>query len=91
MPQEPMPNGYRGGAPASPRPATAPAAAQPAPQAAPRSIFRAEAVQRYRERQDRVVLPDLIAPRVFAILWILAVILLALGSIIVFWPFLVAL
>lgn len=74
MIREPRPNGYRSGdsVSASPRPE--------------RSIFRAEALQRYRESQEKVVLPRWVSPRVFAYLWILALLLLLLGSVIAFWP-----
>lgn len=74
MLQEPTPNGYRGGDVAG---SSAPAE---------RSIFRAAALQRYRETQDRVVLPRLVSPRVFAYLWILVLILILAGSVIAFWP-----
>jgi hypothetical protein len=37
----------------------------------PRMIFRPTAVQRYRERQNEVILPHLISPRIIVYLWIL--------------------
>lgn len=72
--QEPTPNGYRGDDAAGSSPSIE------------RSIFRAEALQRYRENQDKVVLPRLVSPRVFAALWIVALLLLLVGSVIAFWP-----
>lgn len=74
MLQQPTPNGYRGDGVAN----------SPAP--TERAIFRAEAIQHYRENQDKVVLPRLVSPRVFRYLWILALLLLLAGSIIAFWP-----
>ena len=53
---------------------------------AERSIFRAEARQHYLQNQEKVVLPRLVSRRVFVTLWILALLLLVIGSIVVFWP-----
>ena len=53
---------------------------------AERSIFRAEARQHYIQRQQRVVMPRLASPRIFVYLWMLALFLTALGSIIAFLP-----
>lgn len=51
-----------------------------------RSIFRAEARKRYIQNQEKVVLPRLVSLQVFAYLWILALLFMATGSIIAFWP-----
>ena len=51
-----------------------------------RSIFRAEARERYIQNQEKVVLPRLVSPQVFVYLWILALLVMAAGSIIAFWP-----
>jgi hypothetical protein len=51
-----------------------------------RSIFRTEAYQHYLENKEKVVLPRLISERFFTLLWITALLLGALGSIIAFWP-----
>ena len=51
-----------------------------------RSIFRTEAHQHYLENKEKVVLPRLISARFFTLLWISALLLGALGSIITFWP-----
>lgn len=61
------------------RPAQAPASPE-------RSIFRAEARQRYIQNQEKVVLPRLVSPRVFIALWILALVLTVAGYLIAFWP-----
>jgi hypothetical protein len=50
------------------------------------SIFRAEARRRYMHNQEKVVLPRLVSPKVFVYLWILALLFMAAGSIIAFWP-----
>ncbi len=44
-----------------------------------RSIFRAEAVQRYIQNHEEAVLPRLICPRTFLYLWILLGLLLVAG------------
>jgi hypothetical protein len=51
-----------------------------------RSIFRAEAHKHYIQNQEKVVLPRLVSPQVFVYLWILALLVMAAGSIIAFWP-----
>ena len=51
-----------------------------------RSIFRTEARQHYIENQEKVILPRLLSEKLFTILWILALLLAALGSAITFWP-----
>ncbi len=43
------------------------------------SIFRAEAIKSYRERQEKAVLPHLMAPPIFLFLWILLGLLLTVG------------
>lgn len=60
-----------------------PAEALPSTQ---RSIFRAEARRHYIQNQERVVLPRLASPRTFVYLWILALLLTVIGSLIAFWP-----
>ncbi len=44
-----------------------------------RSIFRDQAVQKYRQNQEKSVLPRIIAPPVFLFFWILLAILTAAG------------
>jgi hypothetical protein len=44
---------------------------------ASRSIFRPEAIQRYIEGKEKAVLPRLVAPAIFAYLWVLMLLLLA--------------
>jgi hypothetical protein len=51
-----------------------------------RSIFRTEARQHYIENQEKVILPRLLSERLFTILWILALLLAALGSVVALWP-----
>ena len=51
-----------------------------------RSIFRNEARQRYIQNQERVVVPRLASPRTFEYLWIVALLLTLIGSLIAFWP-----
>ena len=51
-----------------------------------RSIFRAEARKHYIQNQEKVVLPRLVSPQIFVYLWILALLVMAAGSIIAFWP-----
>lgn len=46
----------------------------------PRSIFRAEAVQRYARSQGQATFPRLVCPRTFLYLWLLLGILLLGGS-----------
>jgi hypothetical protein len=45
-----------------------------------RSIFRAEAVRRYMQSRERVVLPRFIAPRILFGLWVLLGLLAAAGA-----------
>ena len=51
-----------------------------------RSIFRADALERHSQNQDRAVYPRLLSPRGFRILWIAAVLFLVAGVAITFWP-----
>jgi hypothetical protein len=51
-----------------------------------RSIFRAEALQRYIQNQEKVVLPHLVSPRAFVYLWVLASLIMVAGLILAFWP-----
>ncbi len=51
-----------------------------------RSIFRTEARRHYIQNQERVHLPRLASPRTFVYLWILALLLTLVGSLIAFWP-----
>lgn len=51
-----------------------------------RAIFRAEALKHYQENQEKVVLPPLVSPRVFAYLWFLGGVLVLVGTLIAFWP-----
>lgn len=44
-----------------------------------RSIFRDQAIQKYRQNQEKSVLPRIIAPPVFLFFWILLAILTAAG------------
>ncbi len=44
-----------------------------------RSLFRAEAVRRYAQSREKVVLPRLVAPRTFLCLWLLLGLLVAAG------------
>ncbi len=44
-----------------------------------RSIFRGQALQKYRQNQEKSVLPHLIAPPVFFFFWILLVIFVSAG------------
>ncbi len=46
---------------------------------AARSIFRSEAIKSYRERQEKAVLPHLVAPPIFLFLWVLLGLLLTAG------------
>ena len=74
------------------RPAEAPASVDASIESSPsdaspvRSIFRTEARQRYIQNQERVVLPRLVSPRVFIVLWILALLLTVAGYLVAFWP-----
>lgn len=51
-----------------------------------RSVFRAEALQRFVQNQEKVVLPNLVSPRAFLFLWILAALIMVAGLILVLWP-----
>jgi hypothetical protein len=51
-----------------------------------RSVFRAEALQRFVHNQEKVVLPNLVSPRAFLFLWILATLIMLAGVILAFWP-----
>lgn len=57
-----------------------------APTPAPRAIFRREAMQHYVHNQSRVVLPRLVTPRAFRLLWVLGFLTLAGGLLVAFWP-----
>ncbi len=48
-------------------------------EASRRSIFRDQAVQKYRQNQEKSVLPRIVAPPVFLFFWILLAILTAAG------------
>ena len=47
-----------------------------------RSIFRADAVRRYVQSQQRAVLPRFVCPRTFLYLWILLGLLLLTGGLV---------
>jgi len=51
-----------------------------------RTIFRTEARLHYIKNQEKVILPRLLSERLFTILWVLALLLAALGSVVVLWP-----
>jgi thiol:disulfide interchange protein len=51
-----------------------------------RSIFRAEALKRYAQNQERAVFPRLVSPHSFRLLWLAAVFFLVAGLLIAFWP-----
>ena len=53
-----------------------------------RSIFRAEALQHFVQNQEKVVLPNLVSPRAFLFLWILATVVMLVGLLLAFWPWL---
>jgi hypothetical protein len=53
---------------------------------AERAIFREEAVQHYIQNEEKVELPTVVSPRYFAYLWIVSLLLMAVGLIIAFWP-----
>lgn len=53
---------------------------------ASRPIFRTEIRQRYLQNQARIELPPLISTRAFTVLWILALLLIAAGTLVAFWP-----
>ncbi len=58
----------------------------PGAMAQERSIFRAHAEQNYLSNQDKVVFPRLVSKSLFLVLWIIALALFLLGSLITFWP-----
>lgn len=62
---------------------TTPVAPLPAAQ---RAIFRSEAIRYYLEEQEKIVLPRLVSPHTFIYLWIVAVLLMAAGFLVGFWP-----
>ena len=51
-----------------------------------RFIFRSEARNRYIQNQEKVILPRLVSAKIFLYLWIVALLMMAAGSIIAFWP-----
>lgn len=51
-----------------------------------RAIFRDEARQHYIQNEEKVELPKVFSPRFFTVLWILSLLLMAVGLIIAFWP-----
>ncbi len=51
-----------------------------------RDIFRAEARQHYIQNQEKVELPVAVSPRFFTYLWIVSLLLMAIGLIVAFWP-----
>ena len=56
------------------------------PVQSPRTIFREEARQHYIQNQEKVELPEVVSPRSFIALWIVALLLMGAGLIIAFWP-----
>ena len=58
------------------------------PPSATRSIFRSEAREHYIQNQERVELPRLISVRLFRYLWMVALLLMAAGLAVAFWPLL---
>lgn len=56
------------------------------PQSIRRNIFRSEALEHFRQNQERIELPRLISSRLFRFLWAITILLMLLGSLIVFWP-----
>ena len=55
-------------------------------QAAERAIFRDEARQHYIQTMEKVELPEAVSPRFFVYIWIVSILLMAIGLIIAFWP-----
>ncbi len=51
-----------------------------------RAIFRTQAIDQYLREREKAVLPRVISPRAFGLLWALAGLLLALGFGVLFWP-----
>jgi hypothetical protein len=58
------------------------------PASATRSIFRSEAREHYIQNQEKVELPRLISVKLFRYLWIVALLLMAAGLVVAFWPLL---
>ena len=58
------------------------------PPSATRSIFRSEAREHYIQNQEKVELPRLISAKHFLYLWIVALLLMAAGLVVAFWPLL---
>ena len=76
MDQEPINDLTQEGGPAEVPPSTT------------RSIFRSEAREHYIQNQEKVELPRLISVKLFRYLWIVALLLMAAGLIVAFWPLL---
>jgi hypothetical protein len=51
-----------------------------------RAIFREEARQYYIRNREKVELPQVVSRRSFVYLWVAALLLMAAGLIIAFWP-----
>jgi len=51
-----------------------------------RTIFRSEALDHYIQNQEKVELPRLISVRLFRYLWLIALLLMAAGALVAFWP-----
>lgn len=51
-----------------------------------RAIFRSEALDHYIQNQQKVELPRLISVKLFRYLWLVALLSMAAGALIVFWP-----
>jgi hypothetical protein len=58
------------------------------PRSPKQSIFRAQALQHYIENQEKVVLPNLVSPRAFLVLWVVAGLVMIAGLVFAFWPWL---
>lgn len=58
---------------------------------ATRNIFRAEALDHYLQNQQKIELPRLISTRLFRVLWLVSLLLMALGALIAFWPLILTL
>jgi hypothetical protein len=58
------------------------------PPSTTRSIFRSEALEHYIQNQEKVELPRLISVKLFRYLWIVALLLMAAGLVVAFWPLL---
>ena len=55
-------------------------------QALERDIFREEARRHYLQNADKVELPKIVSPKYFIYLWIISLVLMAVGMIVTFWP-----